>query len=189
MRKDHQIITRLTKAGVPRNAWIIKTSDVKRQILKEYASNAANTKDANRLFKPVVFVSGAEDERMLSMELLAKELVFSNIPTKYILYSQLKRLVRHSVNNDVIDQNFHGVGAIVLPDLPYHSEVAQDQETDYLETVGYILSHVYDGGILALSAEDRRSTQVPARKRWPAMVERIIRESGFFCEAINVGRS
>lgn len=175
--RNAEVISALTKAGVPRGCWGISTTGTGRATYRDFAADIQG-RQVDRLQKTSAYVRYSSHEGMLDVEILAKEMVLAGVPTYYTTFYKLMRDLRVLERHGEEDHHLHRVfayGVIALPSIPYLEDMAVENQQVYNETIEYLVGHSNEGGILIIGGNPKLTKQLKAG--WPSVLERLLMEN------------
>lgn len=176
-KSDAQIIAAMTRAGVPRSCWNVSTQDTGRMEYRSFAQEIVD-KSLHRDQPRTAYVRMKSKAGYLDIEMLSKEMVLANIPTRYTTFHKLARDLRMQealADNEHPLTEVYARGAIVLPEVPIEKDVADADRSAYRETIEYLIGHAYEGGILVVGGERRLSKRLESG--YPPLFERLLVET------------
>lgn len=179
MNKSHaNTIAAMTWAGVPRSCWGISTTGTGRAAYRDFALETVERKE-KREIQTAAYMRYQDVDGVLDVELMAKEMVLAGVPTAYTTFAKLMRDLRVQEahpDNEFQAGTVYSTGAIVLPAMPFASDYAETPQTgQYVETVEYLLGHVYEGGVLVVGGSHRVNKKDIGK--WPPLFNRMILET------------
>lgn len=171
------MITRLTRAAVPRSCWGVSTTGTGRARYRDFVGELKQ-RHANREQQTVAYLHYFDSRCIIDVEMFAKETVLAGLPTRYTTFYKLARDLRmaeaHGPEHNPLEA-IYGRGALVLPDIPLAPDSDVENIRIYHEAVEYLVNHAYDGGILILGGTVRLDAL--ARTAWPVSLARLLTEN------------
>lgn len=166
-------IKALASAGIPRTGWGRRNADLPLDQLKEHA-RALVSRETDRTSQCVMAIYHEEpDQALFMLESAGRELVFAGMHTRYLPYERLCYLLRTPNGQETLEK-LHARGAILVPDLPAVSQVNENAMEKYKTAVGFLVSQVYDGGVLGLLLP--RPVNRLVKNTYPVLLERLVKQ-------------
>ena len=186
--KKVNIPSQLRKAGVPRSCWAINCDDTGRGYINTWAEDVYKRFDSRESRLGVYVRPVGRESSMLAIEaveLHARQAVVHGVPGKYLTFSRLVQLLRLSETREASDEDIHslvGRGFFAIPVLPTVVSWPGGQQHAYNEAMGFLHSHICEGGILLTSAAHKLLTEYKGGVGFPLELEKLIFDTSVIVE-------
>lgn len=184
-KRNNAIVTRMRRAGVPRSCWSTVCEDQGLGYINEWAKDIG-ARFENHEAKTSVYVHVRNKDAVGSgishVELYARQAVANGVPGKLLTLPRLIHLLRAGEpQRDPDDEtteytifDVFGAGFIAIPVL-HHFDEAKFSRREYEEAMGFLASHLYEGGLLIAAGTKGLDRNLKAG--FPVEFEKVLFES------------